>query len=198
MTVLLTLTTAGSDSGPFNLYSNLDGYVTAFETGVSKSALVAGYSSSLVPDYATIIRVTSTGSCINHTDITLIEITTTTTTTAAPSIGISTPTCRTTGGCNDNSTCGVDMPVIVYNAPIGYYVEFIINAYTDATASYSSGILIYTESNALGYVNVTLNLYNTYGGTLLAFTTQTINHQSFYQFLPLCSATTTTTTTILT
>ena len=36
MTVLLTLTTAGSDTGPFNLYSDVDGYISAFETGVSK------------------------------------------------------------------------------------------------------------------------------------------------------------------
>jgi hypothetical protein len=33
MTVILTLTVAGSDSGPFNLYSNTNGYVTAFERG---------------------------------------------------------------------------------------------------------------------------------------------------------------------
>ena len=37
MTVLITLTVAGADSGPFNLYSNTDGFVAAFETGVSKA-----------------------------------------------------------------------------------------------------------------------------------------------------------------
>ena len=71
MTALITLTVAGTDSGPFNLYSNLDGYVSAFETGVSKIALLAGYSSSLVPDYTNIIRVQSTGDCTNYVDITL-------------------------------------------------------------------------------------------------------------------------------
>jgi hypothetical protein len=81
MTVLLTLTLAGAESGPFNLYSNIDGYITAFESGVSQAALLAGYSSSLVPDYTTIIRVLSTGSCTNYVDITLTSITTTTTTT---------------------------------------------------------------------------------------------------------------------
>jgi hypothetical protein len=84
MTVLITLTTAGTDSGPFNLYSNLDGYTSAFEVGVSKSALLAGYSSSSVPDFATIIRVKSTGDCVNYIDITLVGTTTTTTTTIAP------------------------------------------------------------------------------------------------------------------
>ena len=81
MTVLITLTTAGVDSGPFNLYTELDGYITPFETGVAKIDLEAGYTSTLVPDYATIIRVKSTGSCVNYVDITLTEITTTTTTT---------------------------------------------------------------------------------------------------------------------
>ena len=33
MTVLITLTTAGTDSGPFTLYSNIDGYGTPFATG---------------------------------------------------------------------------------------------------------------------------------------------------------------------
>jgi hypothetical protein len=71
MTVLITLTTAGADSGPFNLYSNLDGYVAPFETGVSRAALLAGYSSALVPDFTTTIRVQSTGDCSNYLNITL-------------------------------------------------------------------------------------------------------------------------------
>lgn len=86
MTVLITLTTAGLDSGPFNLYSNIDGYTSAFETGVSRASLLAGYSSALVPDYATIIRVLSTGDCNNYIDIVLdAPASTTTTTTATPS-----------------------------------------------------------------------------------------------------------------
>jgi hypothetical protein len=81
MTVLITLTTAGTDSGPFNLYSDIDGYITAFESGVSKGALLAGYASSLVPDYTITIKVLSIGTCTNYVDIVLDEITTTTTTT---------------------------------------------------------------------------------------------------------------------
>ncbi|MCI4437657.1 MAG: hypothetical protein JHC33_12695 [Ignisphaera sp.] len=90
MTVLLTLTTAGSDTGSFDLYSNLD-YAIPFETGVGKATLEAGYSTE-VPDGATIVRITSTGDCINSVDITLRlaecdldgyveQLTTTTTTT---------------------------------------------------------------------------------------------------------------------
>jgi hypothetical protein len=83
MTVLITLTTAGTDSGPFDLYSNLDGYTSAFETGVSKASLLAGYSSALVPDYTTTVRVKSNGLCVNYVDI-LLGATTTTTTTFLP------------------------------------------------------------------------------------------------------------------
>ena len=71
MTVLITLTTAGADAGPFNLYSNINGYVSAFATGVSRAALLAGYSSASVPDFTTIVRVQSIGDCSNSIDITL-------------------------------------------------------------------------------------------------------------------------------
>lgn len=80
MTVLITLTTAGTDSGPFNLYSDLDGYTSAFEVGVSKAALLAGYSSALVPDYTTAIRIKSNGVCLNYIDVVLGSTTTTSTT----------------------------------------------------------------------------------------------------------------------
>ena len=68
--VLLTLTTAGSDTGPFDLYSDLDGFITPFETGVDKATLEAGYSTT-VPDGASIVRITSTGDFVNSVDITL-------------------------------------------------------------------------------------------------------------------------------
>lgn len=84
MTVLITLTVAGADSGPFNLYSNLDGFTAAFETGVSKASLLAGYPSALVPDYTTTIRVKSDGVCVNYIDILLESTTTTTTTVIGP------------------------------------------------------------------------------------------------------------------
>ena len=103
MTVLITLTIAGADSGPFDLYTNLDGYVSAFATGVSKSALLAGYTSSAVPDFATIIRVKSNGDCVNYIDIVLQGLTTTTTTTVAPT----TTTTTTTLVANTFSNSGI-------------------------------------------------------------------------------------------
>jgi hypothetical protein len=101
MTVFITLSIAGADSGPFNLYSNIDGYVTAFESGVPKASLVAGYSSALVPDFTTTIKVLSTGTCTNYIYIPVEEITTTTTT-STTTVDPGTTTSTTTGACLDS------------------------------------------------------------------------------------------------
>ncbi len=92
MTVLITLTTAGSSTGPFSLYSNVDSYSTPFETGVSRSSLLAGYTSVLVPNGTTTVRVMSTGTCTNYTDIPVVPCSTTTTTTVPPTTTTTTTT----------------------------------------------------------------------------------------------------------
>jgi hypothetical protein len=69
MVATITLTTAGADTGPFNLYTDVDDYVTPFLTGVSKGALELGYITAAVPNAATIIRVLSNGVCTNYIDI---------------------------------------------------------------------------------------------------------------------------------
>lgn len=84
MTVLITLTTAGADTGNFNLFSNVDGYTAAFAIGIAKSALEAGYISYVVPDGTAIVRVVSVATCQNYIDIPVIITTTTTTTIADP------------------------------------------------------------------------------------------------------------------
>lgn len=82
LTVLITLTSAGSDTGPFDLYSDVDGYIVPFESAVPKASLLAGYSSTVVPDGTTIIRVKSVSVlCTNYIDLPVAGATTTTTTT---------------------------------------------------------------------------------------------------------------------
>jgi hypothetical protein len=90
MTVLVTLTLAGTDVGPFNLFSNVDGYTTALATGVSRAALVAGYNLLNVPDNASVIRVQSTGTCTNYLDMLLSGATTTTTSSTSSTTSTST------------------------------------------------------------------------------------------------------------
>jgi hypothetical protein len=65
----ITLTTAGSSTGPFDIYQNSDNYATAVATGVTKSDLVAGYTIS-VNDTTTSVLVQSLGLC-NTSNITL-------------------------------------------------------------------------------------------------------------------------------
>jgi len=83
MTLLITLSTAGGDTGPFNLYSNVDGFTSAFEVGVAKIDLLMGYTSYAVPDGTTVIRVMSNSVCKNYIDLT-VNVTTTTTSTEPP------------------------------------------------------------------------------------------------------------------
>lgn len=84
MIVTITLTIAGADTGPFLLFSDVDGYSSAFETGVTKAALEVGYTSVLVPPFTTTIRVMSEGTCTNYIDIPITITTTTSSTTSPP------------------------------------------------------------------------------------------------------------------
>jgi hypothetical protein len=102
MNVLITLSTAGASTGPtFNLYSDVDTYATPFETGVAKSALLAGYTSTVVPNAATMIRVQSVGTCTNYGLFAIAGVTTTTTTTSG---GGTTTTTTTAGGGTTTTT----------------------------------------------------------------------------------------------
>lgn len=94
MTILITLTTVGIDCSTFDIYSNVDGFLSAFETDVPKASLSAGFSSANVPDGTTIIRVKAKGLCSNYIDLQLINATTTTTSSSS-----STTTSTTTSMC---------------------------------------------------------------------------------------------------
>lgn len=68
MTIYILLTTPATDAGPFNLYSNVDGFVSAFATNVSKATLSGGYVANNVPNGTTIVRLVSVGECTNYID----------------------------------------------------------------------------------------------------------------------------------
>lgn len=74
MTVLIKLL-IGLNSETFNLFSNIDGYTLAFETAIPKTSLTSGYSSSLVPDGTTTIRIMEEGSSTSYVDIPVNSIT---------------------------------------------------------------------------------------------------------------------------
>jgi hypothetical protein len=110
MTVLITLTLAGSDTGPFNLYSNADGYTTAFETGISRAALIAGYTSTLAPEGTTEVLVRSTGVC--QRDLYLVVS------------GAPTTTTTSTSSTSTTSTSTTPNPEELYLADIGRYAGY--------------------------------------------------------------------------
>lgn len=88
MYIFITITSAGANTGPFNLYSDVDGFTSAFETGVAKAVLLAGYSTT-APNGTTTVRIMSDGDCTNYIDV-VIGATTTTTTTSGPPTLLST------------------------------------------------------------------------------------------------------------
>jgi hypothetical protein len=70
--ITITLAAAGTDTGPFNIYSNLN-YVTPINTGVLKANLLTGFTTSAVPNGATSVRVKSNSvGCTNYVDMTII------------------------------------------------------------------------------------------------------------------------------
>ena len=159
MTVLITLTAAGTDTGPFNLYSNLDGYLVAFETGITQGALLAGYTSTLVPDYTETVRVKSTGACINYVDIPLVYPTTTTTTTVAP-------TTTTTTTLPESYTVNVTSDTWVDNATAcANYTTIDIPLYSpDAVLTVGVTILYTDLALTTPFVGDGLYYVTSYGG----------------------------------
>ncbi len=99
MTIIITLSFAGNETGPFDLYSDATGFATPFAQNVSKAALLAGYQVE-APDGTTTVRLynlqflcaaepTDIYSCAtpncDFTGSILCDITTTTTTSSSTS-----------------------------------------------------------------------------------------------------------------
>jgi hypothetical protein len=135
MRVLITLTTAGSDSGPlFDLYSNSTGPWIKFEDNVPKSALLAGYTSDLVPNGTTSIRVQSEGVCVNYIDI----IISTPPTTTQPPIPVT---------ITRDGACGFSQISTNYNitGPVGTVLE--ITTTWSGSITRSGGAQFPTKAN---------------------------------------------------
>lgn len=138
-TVYITLTSAGADTGPFNLYSNIDGFLSPFETSVAKIDLEAGYISYLVPDGTSTVRVMSTSLlCNNYIDLVIATTTTTTSTSSSSTSSTTTTTTTFNPGLYDfyladryNCSCGLDVTNVVVCFPTGTSVT--INRFYSST-----------------------------------------------------------------
>lgn len=149
MTVLITLTIAQSDTGPFDLYSNSDGFVSPFEVNVPKVNLQAGYLSNLVPNTTAIIKAVSKGICTNSVDMLLI--TTTTTSSTSTTSTSSTTTTTTTQTSDSIAPCGI---FLVSDILVGYdyasnsqaTLEFSLPSSSGDVANTSNKMWLYTPS----------------------------------------------------
>ncbi len=139
MNILIDLTTAGLDTGPFDLYSNVDSYTTAFETNVSRQELLSGYITPLAPVGTTFIRVKSTSACTNYINI---EIDPTTTTT-------STSTSSTTSTSTSTTTSTTTAAPVNYK----YYFELIDSNNGTVTLNSAGGFASFTSSYSLILTN---------------------------------------------
>jgi hypothetical protein len=134
MDILLLLTTAGSDTGPFDLYENSTGPFVLFESAVDKIDLTTlpGYSTT-VPSGTTQVRVQSTGVCPNYIDIVLEQTTTTTTTTALPYsvfvVGFDVTASPSPGGFASNTLAcsGSGTPLTLYSNPASTTFDQLIS-----------------------------------------------------------------------
>jgi len=67
---IIKLTTTGAATGPFYIYSNVDGFTVPFLSNISQSSLLAGYPTDQIPNGTTIIRVKSLNEvCNNYIDL---------------------------------------------------------------------------------------------------------------------------------
>lgn len=72
MTGIITLTAAGLDTGPFFLYSDVDGFSVPFERDIAKVDLLAPAQLVVdtIPDLTTTVRIKSSNKhCVNFIDI---------------------------------------------------------------------------------------------------------------------------------
>jgi hypothetical protein len=198
MTAIITFSVIGTDAGPFNLYSDVDGFASAFAAGVSKAQLLAGFPTNSLPNGTTIVRAKSFGVCTNFIDIAVVpapattttttstSLTTTSTTTIAPTTTTTTlaPTTTTTSSSSTTTTSTTVPPTtttsttiitssqLAFTSPTVAPVTGTINPYPDGGGSFN-----YATGSTT--VNFTVPGSNFVAGDIL-----TIRFQSFSTFTP--------------
>lgn len=150
MNILITITSSGVNTGPFNLYSNVDGFTSAFAVGVSKTVLITGYS-TVVPTGTVTVRIMSNGECTNFIDVAVntTTSTTTTTTTTVPPVTI----CVTSFGASMTACFGGTLDeymegVVILNTVTPIDAEFTLEV------GYVPGITSASCNNVNNFINL--------------------------------------------
>tara|TARA_R100000544_G_C2224085_1_gene59463 strand:+ start:610 stop:1761 length:1152 start_codon:yes stop_codon:yes gene_type:complete len=136
----ITLTIDGQ-AGPFDLFSNVDNYVAAFDTQVPAASLAAGYI-VVAPAGTSTVKVCSTGVCTNCVSIPTNCPTTTTTTSSSTSTTTSTST--------STSTTTTEVP------PNQFNWELITNTPGSLTAAFPQKSILSITVNTIEVVSVAI------------------------------------------
>lgn len=167
MKLLIKLTNAGENTGPFDLYSNVDNYTTMFETNISRGILMAGYITDKVPEGTTSVRVSSKGACMNYVDIqvpglintttttsTAVPITSTTTTSSAPvstttTSTSSTPVTTTTTSSQSPSTTTTSTTSVIVDGNFEIINQYATGLVNDDLQQSNEESLLYENANSI-------------------------------------------------
>jgi hypothetical protein len=160
MQVTISATSIGGNAGPFAIYQNFDSYVTPVATGITRSQILSGYVVT-VNDATTTVRLISSGTCTNSTDISVIYPSPTPTPTVTPS---ATPPDNTiywsfsaTGGT------GVSFSIVRNST-----TEVSRTTSGNGSFSYTPGDIIYAQTNEnVKNSDWTQTCAFVYGGALL-------------------------------
>jgi len=64
MTIFIKLDSVDTNAGPFMVYSDTDGYVTAYGVQISKANLLTGVN-VIIPNGTTSVKIRNNGKCTN-------------------------------------------------------------------------------------------------------------------------------------
>ncbi len=111
---------------------------------------------------------------------------------AAPIVSLGSPQCRQ-NNCNDNAACTVRYGVNTSYAPVGSYIT-VETGFPSSSATViisdsdpnNGEITYYEPSGSATPVYFTLQL-RTSGGTVIATSSTSLTHQSFWSMLPICT-----------
>ena len=135
MDATITFTSLGTSTGPFNLFADVNAYCCAFEIGVTRTQLLAGFTSHNVPAGTNNIKVVSAGVCNTNVIIPMVASTTTSTTTIFCNNFSYNATTMACGTCGDQRpiTVNNDVPLV----PTKYYHDSVGNStvYIDSLIS---------------------------------------------------------------
>lgn len=182
MTISVTLTLAGLDTGPiFNLYSNVDSFATAFDTGILKSVIQAGYT-TLAPSGTTVVRIYSPGACDTYIDVPVVDPSSTTTTTSTSSTSTTSTTSSTT---TTTTTVAPTTTTTTTATPINYAFGFqIVNGNDDATMFLNNRpIPIPSFKTSYTLVLVNQNQYQLGGNSIVCTNGKIIDRIQKYDYL---------------